>query len=32
MITVSLTDKEAVGFLVAIKNMLEDPEQLLLQG
>lgn len=24
--------KEAVGFLVAIKNMLEDPEQLLLQG
>lgn len=24
--------KEAVGFLVAIKDMLEDPEQLLLQG
>ncbi len=24
--------KEAVGFLVAVKNMLEDPEQLLLQG
>jgi 2-oxoglutarate dehydrogenase E2 component (dihydrolipoamide succinyltransferase) len=24
--------KEAVGFLVALKDMLEDPEQLLLQG
>lgn len=24
--------KEAVGFLVAVKDMLEDPEQLLLQG
>lgn len=24
--------KEAVGFLVTIKNLLEDPEQLLLEG
>jgi len=24
--------KEAVGFLVAVKEMLEDPEQLLLEG
>lgn len=24
--------KEAVGFLVTIKNLLEDPERLLLEG